>query len=79
MEMKPKSVDPAENPVKLVDAKALLEALFEEGSSRPSIRWLREQQRARSIPFIRIGRLVRFDVQEVRRALSENWTIKRSR
>jgi len=55
-------------PSKLVDAKGLLDALFDE-SSRPSLRWIRDQQRSRAIPFVRIGRLVFFDVNQVRARL----------
>jgi hypothetical protein len=61
---------------KLVDATGLLEALFPE-TSRPSVRWVRSLQRKRLIPFIRLGRLVRFDVAEVRRVIAEQHTIKR--
>jgi hypothetical protein len=53
---------------KLVDAKGLLNALFDE-SCRPSLRWIRDQQRRRVIPFVRIGRLVFFDVSQVRARL----------
>ena len=43
-----------------VDAEKLLEILFDE-ASRPSLRWLRDQQKARRLPFAKIGRLVFFD------------------
>jgi hypothetical protein len=46
---------------KLVDAKQLLNELF-DNDARPSIRWLRQQTKAKAIPFIRIGHLVFFDV-----------------
>lgn len=54
---------------KLVGAEQLLEQVF-DADSRPSIRWLREQTKAKAIPFIRIGHLVFFDVDMVRAALS---------
>jgi hypothetical protein len=38
----------------------LLELLFDE-ASRPSLRWLRDQQKARALPFAKIGRLCFFD------------------
>jgi hypothetical protein len=53
---------------KLVDAKTLLATIF-DAKSRPCLRWLRMQQEARTIPFIRIGRLVRFDPDAVRASL----------
>jgi hypothetical protein len=49
-----------------------LEALFEPDSS-PSLRWLRQAQR--KTPSIKIGHLVRFDVDEVRQALAEHCTV----
>ncbi len=61
-------------PVQLVDANGLLEALFDE-SCRPSLRWVREMQRRRQIPYIKIGHLVRFDIEQVRRSLAENYTV----
>ncbi len=53
---------------KLVDAPALLEILFEK-KSRPSLRWLRNQQADGKIPFAKIGRLVFFDPEQVRAKL----------
>jgi len=43
-----------------VDAIKLLEILFDE-ASRPSLRWVRDQQKARTIPFCKIGRRIFFD------------------
>jgi len=54
---------------KLVNARQLLEALFEP-QCRPSLRWLRNQTKSKSIPFIRVGHLVFFDVEMVRAAFS---------
>jgi hypothetical protein len=59
---------------KLVDARGLLEALFDE-SSRPSLRWLRNAQAQRKIPFMRLGRLIRFDPSAVRAAIEEDCTV----
>ena len=52
---------------KLLNAQQLLDQLF-DAESKPSLRWLREQTRARSIPFVRIGHLVFFDLDIVRSA-----------
>jgi hypothetical protein len=49
-------------------AEQILETLFEE-SARPSLRWLRSQQKARKIPSIKIGRLIFFNPEAVRAAL----------
>ena len=65
---------PNQTTPKLVDAQGLLEALFDE-SSRPSLRWLRQMQAQRKIPFVKIGHLVRFDVEKVRKALDETCTV----
>ena len=66
---------PQSTKAKLVDAQGLLEALF-EADSRPSLRWLRQMQAQRKIPYIKLGHLVRFDVEEVREALAQRWTIR---
>jgi hypothetical protein len=58
-----------------VDAKRLLELLFDE-ASRPSLRWLREQQGRRAIPFVKLGRLVFFSPPQVREALNSKFTVK---
>ena len=56
-----------QNPLatRYVDAPKLLEILFDE-ASRPSLRWLRDQQRNRTVPFCKIGRRVFFDPQIVK-------------
>ena len=54
---------------RLVDAKGLLEILFAE-NCRPSLRWLRTQQKRRAIPSCRIGRLVFFDPDACRAAFA---------
>jgi hypothetical protein len=54
---------------KLVNADQLLEALFTP-EARPSKRWIREQTNLRTIPFVRIGRLIFFDVELVRAHLA---------
>lgn len=50
----------------LVSGEDLLVALFPTESSRPTLRWLRDRQADRSIPYVKIGRLVRFDVEQCR-------------
>lgn len=59
---------------KLVDAKGLLCALFNE-DVRPSVRWVRSQQKNGSIPYIKISHLVFFDVEQVRAALARKNTV----
>ena len=54
---------------KLVDAQELLNELFSDGC-RPSLRWLRTQTKAKTIPHVRIGHLVFFDVEMVRTHLT---------
>jgi len=46
---------------KLVAAHKLLNELFSDGC-RPSLRWLRTQTKAKTIPHIKIGHLIFFDV-----------------
>jgi hypothetical protein len=57
-----------ETPSRYVAAPKLLEMLFDD-DCRPSLRWLREKQAARKIPFVKIGRLVFFDPPAVKAAL----------
>jgi len=61
---------------KLMTGERLLETVFDE-NSRPSMRWLRTQQKARTIPSVRIGRLIFFNPDQVRIAL-ENKTTRRT-
>ena len=44
----------------LVAAPALLEQVWPDQRSRPSLRWLREQQRIRAVPTTRVGRRALF-------------------
>jgi hypothetical protein len=55
---------------RLVNAQGLLKELFSD-ECRPSLRWLRTQTKAKSIPCVRIGHLVFFDVEMVRTYLAE--------
>ena len=50
----------------LVDGPRLLEMLFPNPACRPSLRWLRDQQARRAIPFMNLGRLVFFNPPQVR-------------
>jgi hypothetical protein len=54
---------------KLVSAEQLLDQVFAP-ECKPSLRWLRTQTKAKSIPHIRIGHLVFFDVEMVRGVLA---------
>jgi hypothetical protein len=53
----------------LVGASGLLTSLWPDESSRPSLRWIREMQARRVIPFLKIGRKVLFEPQRVLAAL----------
>jgi hypothetical protein len=55
---------------KYTDAAGLIKVLFSD-DARPSVRWVRDQQKRRAIPFIKIGRLVFFDPPRVREALAK--------
>jgi hypothetical protein len=59
----------------LVDGPTLLKEIFPP-SNRPTLRWLREQQKNRTIPYIKISRLVFFDPVEVRQHLEKNHKTK---
>jgi hypothetical protein len=68
-----------EAPFGLVDAPRLLEAIFPNPACRPSLRWLRDQQKRRTVPFVRCGRLIFFDVNHVRRAWVEKSEMRLAR
>lgn len=54
---------------KLVNAEQLLDQLFDP-NCKPSLRWLRSQTKAKTIPYVRLGRLIFFDLTLVRSALA---------
>ena len=60
---------------KLVSAEEMLEQVFAP-QCKPSLRWLRTQTKAKSIPHIRIGHLVFFDVEMVRAALVDKRLVR---
>jgi len=62
----------------LVDAKTLLKEIFPE-SCRPSLRWLRDQQAKRAIPFVKLGRFVFFNPDQVLNYLAEKKTAQARR
>lgn len=64
-------------PVQLVDAEKLLEILFPP-DCRPTLRWLRERQKKREIPYVKLGRLVYFDPARVQESLAKQPTAKKS-
>ena len=63
----------------LVGKQALLETLFPNESDRPSVRWLDTQCAKRRVPFMRLGRLIWFDVPQVRAAFAARIIAPRSR
>jgi hypothetical protein len=62
-------------PSQLVDAEKLLEILF-PSDCRPTLRWLRERQKKREIPYIKLGRLVYFNPASVQESLAKQPTAK---
>ena len=59
----------------LVDAKGLLENLWPEPASRPCLRWLRQQQQKRTIPFLKVGHRVFFNPDKVKQELEKRFTV----
>ena len=59
----------------LFSAEELLPLIWPSEKSRPSVRWLRGQQERRAIPYVRIGGLIWFDVEQVRAAIANRHTI----
>jgi hypothetical protein len=58
----------------LLDAEALLKEVFPE-SCRPTVRWLRTQQKNRTLPFVKLGRLIFFSPAQVREAIQNRHTV----
>jgi hypothetical protein len=58
----------------LVSGERLLELIFDE-DSRPSVRWLHNQKKRRAIPYLKIGRLVRYDPDRVREAMNLRFAV----
>jgi hypothetical protein len=63
----------------LVGKQTLLEKLFPNEADRPSTRWLDMQCAKRAVPFVRLGRLIWFDVPQVRAAFAARMIAPRSR
>lgn len=68
--------DATPEPPRLVQAGGLLSQLWPDERSRPSLRWLREQQSAGNVPAVRVGRRVWFNVDAVRQQLRAALTVK---
>ena len=60
---------------KLLDAEGMLKEVFAE-DCRPSVRWVRNQQKLRTIPFVKFGHFVLFDPVQVREAIQSRHTFK---
>jgi hypothetical protein len=74
MQIKSKRQNEMSEETQLVDAQGLLVALFPK-ESRPTVRWVRDLQKRRLIPYAKIGHLVRFNVPKVREAIERRHTI----
>lgn len=60
----------------LVGDATLLENIFPNERDRPTVRWLAQMRKRRLIPYRKIGgRIIRYDVAEVRAALDRNFTV----
>ncbi len=74
--MPDKSTHPdATTPAALVGAETCLCLVFPDEATRPCLRFFRELQRKRLVPFKKIGRLTFFDPVEVRRALDRQFSV----
>ena len=61
--------------VGLIGAETCLNIVFPDEATRPSLRYFRELQRKRLVPFKKIGRRTFFDPVEVRRALDRQFSV----
>jgi hypothetical protein len=58
-----------------VNGALLLELLFPEEETRPTMRWLRKMTATRSLPFIKIGNRSWFNVADVRRHIEYKYRV----
>jgi hypothetical protein len=65
-----------DNTLAFVPGEVLLATLWPDEESRPTLRWLRKMTATRSLPFVRLGNRVWFDVQRVRRHLDKTFTVE---
>lgn len=65
-----------EAPPPLLGAPQLLETLWPDPRSRPSLRFLRKLTAQRVVPFVKLGRLVFFDPLAVRAALDRQFKVE---
>jgi hypothetical protein len=65
-----------DNSLAFVPGEVLLATLWPDEESRPTLRWLRKMTATRSLPFVRLGNRVWFDVQRVRRHLDKTFTVE---
>jgi hypothetical protein len=63
----------------LVDGPRLLETLFPNPACRPSLRWLKDREKQRALPFMRIGRLIFYNPPAVRAAMEAKTLTMKSR
>ncbi len=59
----------------LVGAETCLRLVFPDEATRPCLRYFRELQRKRLIPFVKCGRRTFFDAARVRAALDRQFTV----
>ena len=67
---------PDPNQFALVPGEVLLATLWPDEETRPTLRWLRKMTATRSLPFVKLGHRVWFDVQRVRRHLDKKFTVE---
>jgi hypothetical protein len=63
-------------PLALVPGEVLLATLWPDEATRPTLRWLRKMTATRSLPFLKTGNRVWFDVARVRRHLDKKFTVE---
>ena len=76
--MKSDTLEPAVPPIgrTLLDIQGLLKVLFPDPETRPSVRAALKLRDAGAFPYIRFGRRIFYDPEQVRWALHKKCTIK---
>lgn len=65
-----------DNPLALVPGPVLLSTLWPDEETRPTLRWLRKMTATRSLPHVKLGSRVWFDVGRVRRHLDKQFSVE---
>lgn len=65
-----------DNALAFSPGEVLLETLWPDEATRPTMRWLRKMTATRALPYVRLGNRVWFDIPAVRQHLAKRYTVE---